>query len=778
MSARPVFTGDTGGTLSARTSITISRQASWQPGDVVTVWAMLRSGTVVPTLPGFTQIGRQVNLTSSRTHQLVAFWRRDDGTGSSWTMSWDGSSITCDWGGRAWRGCPPTGSPIDGYASAASATTVGAIPYAPATLTGTGTVLWLVASYQTSYPDQPAQWFYGANNGDGYVRAFEYPFGVRGLTPSPAPNSQASDAWTSMTFALRDGARSDPAYDIPFGLDGINSPNNGGWPGGYDDAVELGVNHLRIDFGPGDTQLERDTEFADAAANGLRVLPVISQYQRLSTIDKAAFATYVGAFVARYGPGGTFWAGRSDGELAPEWIELFNEPYGWWFYGTVEPADYADVYIQSVVAGRAANPACKYLIACTDRYNASGWQPWVAPMFTAQPTLGNYIDGVTLHEYGFSPLNLAYWGNYQQWPQIESIMTDLAARGVNVKAWITEFGFTTCTNAASPDYGVGEALQASQILRALHLFHGRWSDLVGGTFLYRYRDGPADSREDRWGIVNYDGTRKPAFDALRSALPLYVSGLPVAIRSPFGARLFAMLEPWQTDDLARYCDAIGAMFDPVYQLVSDQGFDGDTDYVPGYGVLFDIDACPASCLPYLGQFVGVSIPAGADEATARALVRAESGLSRGTLASIQSAVERSISASWAPNTHYLAGTLVAHDPGTGAVFYTVDADFTSDPAFSTANLTPTNPKLWYRLFERQRQDATTDAYALTIYVRPEHLTPTNDTTAILAAVNANKPAGIVLYLVVTDSPRWLDATLTWATASGTMTWAGVSAGSV
>jgi Phage tail protein (Tail_P2_I) len=246
--------------------------------------------------------------------------------------------------------------------------------------------------------------------------------------------------------------------------------------------------------------------------------------------------------------------------------------------------------------------------------------------------------------------------------------------------------------------------------------------------------------------------------------------------SPFGLRLFDLLEPWQTADLAAYCQAIGVMFDPVDGLVSDHGNDGDPGYVPGWGQLFDVDTCPFEDLPYLAQYVGVQIPKGSAEAQARALVRAESGMNRGTLASVQSAIERSISTPWTPSTAYSTGQLVTNATASGVTYYLVTSGFTSATSFSTTNLAVTDPTFWYRIFERQRPDETADAYALTIYVRPEQLTPVGDTTAITTAVTGTKPGGIILYLIATDSPRWEDTTLAWNTVANTVTWANVQTG--
>jgi hypothetical protein len=223
-------------------------------------------------------------------------------------------------------------------------------------------------------------------------------------------------------------------------------------------------------------------------------------------------------------------------------------------------------------------------------------------------------------------------------------------------------------------------------------------------------------------------------------------------QSAFGAILIDALTPWMTEHLAWVVDAIGTMADPLAAIVYDQGTDGEPGYVPGYGTIFDPATCPTDDLPYLGQFVGVPVPVGAPDATARALVRAESGQNRGTLASISSAVERSISTVWAPNTAYLAGVLVQN--GNPPVTYIVNTGFTSGSTFDATNLGVVDITNYYDVMERTSA-ALNDrnaAYHLTIVVDPDQLTPPGDSAALLKAVSLNKPAGILLEVYLSDFP--------------------------
>lgn len=73
------------------------------------------------------------------------------------------------------------------------------------------------------------------------------------------------------------------------------------------------------------------------------------------------------------------------------------------------------------------------------------------------------------------------------------------------------------------------------------------------------------------------------------------------------------------------------------QLIRDVSFDTETHV--GWSVLFDIDRCPAWALPYLGQFVGVRIPASlTDTEEQRAWIRDAAGWRRGRPAALVAAV--------------------------------------------------------------------------------------------------------------------------------------------
>lgn len=164
-------------------------------------------------------------------------------------------------------------------------------------------------------------------------------------------------------------------------------------------------------------------------------------------------------------------------------------------------------------------------------------------------------------------------------------------------------------------------------------------------------------------------------------------------RSVMGANLINALQPWMTDQLAWWIDAMGSMFDPVYSLVYDVGVDGTTGFVPGYGTLLDPRTCPVSDLPYLAQFVGVQIPPGTDAPTARALVIAESGQARGTVPAVKAAIARSITQPWLPGSSYANAAMVYVVNPTGTIAYYVAGGAVTVPLGASFDFATVIPNL-------------------------------------------------------------------------------------
>ena len=162
------------------------------------------------------------------------------------------------------------------------------------------------------------------------------------------------------------------------------------------------------------------------------------------------------------------------------------------------------------------------------------------------------------------------------------------------------------------------------------------------------------------------------------------------VHSPQGARLRERTQPLAPADEqhdyahAHLCEALGKPLEQVGQV-----FDPDGD-VPPLAPILDVDLCPAWALPWLGQIVGVQLPQGVDETTARELIRNVAGFQRGTPAALRAAAGL-----------YLSGSKT--------------------------------------VYFRERDEG--DAYRLEVITRTAE---TPDPAAVLAALLAQKPGGIVL----------------------------------
>jgi hypothetical protein len=276
--------------------------------------------------------------------------------------------------------------------------------------------------------------------------------------------SLAAGGSSSGESPVTSGSGSSPSsetFGLPF-VKGITANFAGEGPNNVPEEVSemrsLGVNWTREALDWSEAEPERgvfdwssfDQVVAEAKANGITVLPLLGYAPSwTSPTDSAAYAEFVAAAVARYGPG-------TSANL--QWWELWNEPYFAyaWSGHTPEPEAYARDYLKAAEAARHVAPTVKLLIAADyqEAEQTGGSSPtemtWIDDMFTAAPTLGKWIDGVSVHPYGGDPSTpLAETGGYLDasgvwgFQRINTIREKFLAHGVNVPFWITEEGWST-----------------------------------------------------------------------------------------------------------------------------------------------------------------------------------------------------------------------------------------------------------------------------------------------------------------------------------------------
>jgi hypothetical protein len=225
----------------------------------------------------------------------------------------------------------------------------------------------------------------------------------------------------------------------------------------------------------------------------------------------------------------------------------------------------------------------------------------------------------------------------------------------------------------------------------------------------------------------------------------------------FTARLIAKTAPWSNADWQAYMRAAATAYEQVDALTEEHGDQGRPGWVPPYQSALNPATAPGYLLRWLAQFPGVVVPVGSSEAEARALIKAESGLERGTTASVEAAIQAAIAPFWMPLTPYLKGQLVRHETTPGALTcYEAQANFTSGSSFTTEHLAAVNIRTQYELLAREKANGETNAYYFTVLCHGYQLTPAGNLTQMRAKVNAAKPAGLVPEYVITEEPLQTD----------------------
>ena len=218
----------------------------------------------------------------------------------------------------------------------------------------------------------------------------------------------------------------------------------------------------------------------------------------------AAYAAFAGQVAAHYGP------------LGVHAYEIWNEPniQGFWLPAP-NPTFYTSMLKDAYAAIKAVQPGSTVLSgglapAATDGtdYNAIDF---LNDMY-ANGAAGSF-DALGYHAYSYPALADTYesWSGWSQMnatsPSIRSVMT--AHGDGNKQIWITEVG----APSAGPD-GVGTTAQAQEVTQVVQAVKS--SPWIGECFFYTYQDSATDP--DYFGLLNADGSQKPAWGALAAAV--------------------------------------------------------------------------------------------------------------------------------------------------------------------------------------------------------------------------------------------------------------------
>jgi polysaccharide biosynthesis protein PslG len=225
--------------------------------------------------------------------------------------------------------------------------------------------------------------------------------------------------------------------------------------------------------------------------------------------DPATYAAFAREVVRHYSPMGV------------NVYEIWNEPNVRAFW---TPSPNAGHYARLIQAAyplmKSANPDATILTGGTAPSTTDGTNiapvEWLRRLYANGA--GGFFDGVAHHPYCWpaNPGQAESWSAwYQMYGTSPSIRSHMVANGDGAKKiWATEYGAPT--NGPAGSY-VSESTQASMISRSLELWKGY--DWAGPIMIYSGRDLGTDTgdRENFYGLLRYDFSRKPSFAAYREA---------------------------------------------------------------------------------------------------------------------------------------------------------------------------------------------------------------------------------------------------------------------
>jgi hypothetical protein len=248
------------------------------------------------------------------------------------------------------------------------------------------------------------------------------------------------------------------------------------------------------------------------AKAGVRPLLLAGFHGRVPSVSEAK---NLAGWAAAYGPGGTFWQGKTyPANTTVTQIEFGNETsYSYQFSdnssGTyaARAQSYALRFKDAQVAIGAANPRVGVLAIGDNAVNGTAW---VSNMFKAVPDLGSRAAGWTIHPYGPN------WASRMD----STINSAKAAGSPDLPMWVTEVGLSSDNGRCLDDsYGWNKcmtyAAAAATLDGMLTGMESRYGIRLGAVYLYQahdqYATGTKSGREAYFGAVQSNGSAKGAF---------------------------------------------------------------------------------------------------------------------------------------------------------------------------------------------------------------------------------------------------------------------------
>ncbi|NHA66593.1 cellulase family glycosylhydrolase [Phycicoccus flavus] len=196
--------------------------------------------------------------------------------------------------------------------------------------------------------------------------------------------------------------------------------------------------------------------------------------------------------------------------------EVWNEPNGKRFWNPPDARAYAALLRAAYPAVKAADPTAEVVMGGLEYVDLE----WLQELYAAGAK-GSY-DVLAVHPYpspGDLPPGAPPDGSKYRFRNLDELMVLMREHGeATVPVWLTEVGWSAHENDADAEVwalGVSPVDQGAYLYDSVRLVTERYPQ-VKGWFWYTVRDTAlGDVHQDSFGLLRADGSRKPAWYALR-----------------------------------------------------------------------------------------------------------------------------------------------------------------------------------------------------------------------------------------------------------------------
>jgi len=316
----------------------------------------------------------------------------------------------------------------------------------------------------------------------------------------------------------RKNRRAKPAVPPTMVPGGLVVGIDGGYTGWSDEEIEeraeLGAAITRHEWDPAEPVDEQDDVMEAAFGEIHTKIHALLGGNQLG--DPTHYREWVVEFIRYYGPGGSFWDAHpelDESRFAITSVELGNEPY----FGEMSVEEYAAVVGPTLEEiNRLGLPVTVVLPSRT--YGSD--TRWMDRLYQLIPNLNELFDAFAEHPYwyGHHPATDDDAGPFGR---IETARERMNEHGANTKAiWITEYGESTadCGEECVPE--ADQALHLQEMLNAI-VSRSDWGVKMISVFQLRDRASHEGDREREFGLLREDGSEKPAYPIVESAMAAY-----------------------------------------------------------------------------------------------------------------------------------------------------------------------------------------------------------------------------------------------------------------